>query len=51
MKQILIQLVTAFIGSLGFGLLFLQGLSELVKRFAALRGLITLETKNEKPLQ
>lgn len=36
---------------LGFGLLFLQGLSELVKRFAALRGLITLETKYEKPLQ
>lgn len=36
---------------LGFGLLFLQGLSELIKRFAALKGLITLETKYEKPLQ
>ncbi|MBC8129989.1 MAG: TRAP transporter small permease subunit [Rhizobiaceae bacterium] len=36
---------------LGFGLLFLQGLSELIKRFAALQGLIVLETKYEKPLQ
>ncbi len=36
---------------LGFGLLFLQGLSELVKRVAALNGLMTLETKYEKPLQ
>ncbi len=36
---------------LGFGLLFLQGLSELIKRVAALNGLITLETKYEKPLQ
>lgn len=35
----------------GFGLLFLQGLSELVKRIAALRGLIQLETKYTKPLQ
>ncbi|MDQ7774865.1 MAG: hypothetical protein Q4615_02605 [Paracoccus aminovorans] len=35
----------------GFGLLFLQALSELVKRIAALRGLITLETKYTKPLQ
>ncbi|WP_062114276.1 TRAP transporter small permease subunit [Aureimonas sp. AU40] len=36
---------------LGFGLLFLQGLSELIKRVAALNGLLTLETKYEKPLQ
>lgn len=36
---------------LGFGLLFLQGLSELIKRFAALQGLVVLETKYEKPLQ
>lgn len=35
----------------GFGLLFAQGLSELVKRIAALRGLIHLETKYSKPLQ
>ncbi len=36
---------------LGFGLLFLQGVSELIKRVAALKGLLTLETKYEKPLQ
>jgi TRAP-type mannitol/chloroaromatic compound transport system permease small subunit len=35
----------------GFGLLVLQGLSELVKRIAALAGLVTLDTKYEKPLQ
>ena len=35
----------------GFGLLTLQGLSELIKRIAALRGLIVLETKYSKPLQ
>ncbi|MBL8570049.1 MAG: TRAP transporter small permease subunit [Phreatobacter sp.] len=36
---------------LGFALLTLQGLSELIKRVAALRGLITFESKYEKPLQ
>ncbi len=36
---------------LGFGLLFLQGMSEVIKRVAALKGLIVLETKYEKPLQ
>lgn len=35
----------------GFALLALQGISELIKRIAALRGMITLETKYEKPLQ
>ena len=35
----------------GFTLLVLQGLSELIKRVAALRGVIQLETKYEKPLQ
>ncbi|WP_155064739.1 TRAP transporter small permease subunit [Paracoccus limosus] len=35
----------------GFAMLSLQGLSELVKRIAALRGLIALETKYSKPLQ
>jgi TRAP-type mannitol/chloroaromatic compound transport system permease small subunit len=35
----------------GFALITLQGLSELIKRFAALRGLITIETKYEKPQQ
>lgn len=36
---------------LGFGLMFLQGCSELVKRIAALRGDIALDTHYEKPVQ
>jgi TRAP-type mannitol/chloroaromatic compound transport system permease small subunit len=36
---------------LGFGLLLLQGISELVKRVGALQGLVALESKYEKPLQ
>ncbi|MCL6706535.1 TRAP transporter small permease subunit [Pseudomonas sp. R2.Fl] len=36
---------------LGFGLLFLQGLSELIKRIAALTGRIHIDTEYEKPLQ
>lgn len=36
---------------LGFLLLLLQGVSELVKRIAALKGLITLDSRYEKPLQ
>ena len=35
----------------GFALLALQGLSELIKRIAALSGRIDLDTKYEKPLQ
>lgn len=35
----------------GFGLLVLQGLSELVKRFAALRGELELDLSYEKPDQ
>lgn len=35
----------------GFALLTLQGLSEAIKRVAALRGLIALSTKYSKPLQ
>jgi TRAP-type mannitol/chloroaromatic compound transport system permease small subunit len=35
----------------GFGLLSLQGISELIKRIAALTGHIHIETKYEKPLQ
>ncbi len=31
--------------------LVLQGISELIKRIAAVRGYIQLETKYEKPLQ
>ena len=35
----------------GFALLTLQGISELIKRIAALRGDIVLDTKYEQPLQ
>lgn len=35
----------------GFGLLTLQSISELIKRFAALRGDIVLETKYAQPVQ
>jgi TRAP-type mannitol/chloroaromatic compound transport system permease small subunit len=35
----------------GFGLLALQGLSEIVKRIAALRGEITLDSHYSQPLQ
>lgn len=40
-----------FVLPFGFAVLALQGVSELVKRIAALRGLIDIETKYEKPLQ
>jgi TRAP-type mannitol/chloroaromatic compound transport system permease small subunit len=36
---------------LGFGLLCLQGLAEVVKRIAYLRGMIALDAHYEKPLQ
>jgi len=36
---------------LGFGLLFLQGISELIKRIGALTGRIQVDTTYEKPLQ
>ncbi len=36
---------------LGFGLLILQGLSEIIKRVAALRGVIAIDTHYERPLQ
>ena len=35
----------------GFALLTLQGLSELIKRIAALRGVAAVDTTYEKPLQ
>lgn len=40
-----------FMLPLGFALLVLQGLSELVKRFAALKGEIQLDTHYERPEQ
>lgn len=35
----------------GFGLLVLQGLSEMVKRIAALTGHLHIDVRYEKPLQ
>jgi len=36
---------------LGFILLFFQGLAELIKRIAALTGLVRIDTTYEAPLQ
>ena len=36
---------------LGFGLLALQGISELIKRVAALRGVVRIDAKYERPTQ
>ena len=36
---------------IGFGFLFLQGISELIKRIAALVGTVKIDTHYEKPLQ
>ena len=36
---------------LGFALLTLQGVSEIIKRIAYLRGLISMDTQYERPLQ
>jgi len=36
---------------LGFALMFLQGISEVIKRVAYLRGLIEMDTHYEKPVQ
>ena len=40
-----------FIVPVGFALLAVQGISELIKRIAALRGEIVLESKYERPVQ
>lgn len=40
-----------FILPLGFGLIALQGISEIIKRIAALRGLIHIDAKYERPEQ
>jgi TRAP-type mannitol/chloroaromatic compound transport system permease small subunit len=36
---------------LGFALMFLQGVSEVIKRVAYLKGLIQMDTHYEKPVQ
>jgi TRAP-type mannitol/chloroaromatic compound transport system permease small subunit len=40
-----------FIVPLGFGLITLQGISELIKRIAALAGVVRLDNKYERPVQ
>lgn len=47
----LIRWPVKFIIFAGFALLVLQGLSELVKRIAGLRGILQVDTTYEKPLQ
>ncbi|MFT4268058.1 MAG: TRAP transporter small permease subunit [Xenophilus sp.] len=47
----LIRWPAALLMPLGFGMMFLQGLAEIVKRIAYLRGLIEMSTHYEKPLQ
>ena len=36
---------------IGFFLLFLQGISEIIKRYAAIQGIIQIDPKYERPLQ
>ena len=47
----LIRWPAAFLMPLGFGVLFLQGVAEIIKRVAHLRGLIQMDTHYEKPVQ
>ncbi|WP_028602773.1 TRAP transporter small permease subunit [Ottowia thiooxydans] len=47
----LIRWPAAILMPIGFGTMFLQGVAEIIKRVAYLRGLITMETHYEKPVQ
>lgn len=47
----LIRWPVKLIMPIGFGLLTLQGISELIKRIAALQGLAKLDAEYERPLQ
>ena len=47
----LIRWPAALLMPVGFAAMFLQGVSEIVKRIAYLRGLITMDTHYEKPVQ
>jgi TRAP-type mannitol/chloroaromatic compound transport system permease small subunit len=47
----LIRWPVKFLLVLGFSLLTLQGISELIKRVAALAGIVKIDTTYEKPLQ
>ncbi len=47
----LIRWPAALLMPVGFGAMFLQGVAEIVKRVAYLRGLIEMDTHYEKPVQ
>lgn len=47
----LVRWPAALLMPVGFAAMFLQGVSEIVKRIAYLRGLITMDTHYEKPVQ
>ncbi|RYF64755.1 MAG: TRAP transporter small permease subunit [Comamonadaceae bacterium] len=47
----LIRWPAALLLPVGFGMMFLQGVAEIIKRIAHLRGLIEMSTHYEKPLQ
>ena len=47
----LIRWPAALLMPLGFGAMFLQGVAEIIKRIAYLRGLIEMNTHYEKPVQ
>ncbi len=47
----LIRWPAALMMPLGFGAMFLQGVAEVIKRIAYLRGLIEMDTHYEKPVQ
>lgn len=47
----LIRWPVALVMPLGFGAMFLQGVAEVIKRIAYLRGLIEMDTHYEKPVQ
>ncbi len=47
----LIRWPAALIMPIGFGLMFLQGVAEIIKRVAYLKGKLAMDTHYEKPLQ
>lgn len=47
----LIRWPAALLMPLGFGAMFLQGVAEIIKRVAHLRGFIQMDTHYEKPVQ
>jgi len=47
----LVRWPAALLMPVGFAAMFLQGVAEIIKRIAYLRGLITMDTHYEKPVQ